>query len=212
MKSFHQFQEDSTSDTQAAIGSPGGNSSAPNIKNKFNTFKKRPKTGIARAAWDKSRELGKGAVDKIKGRLNRPKPTNDGPGEQPAREPNTYRQKSQQKQLPPGAEKRALPPSKEKRSMVQQRTAAANQPPQHKQIDARPASTAMAGSRQRPAIRPGTEKKALPQGKSNLSRDNQGVQNVNVRVEPQKALPPGGATRQRIAAQPQRKALPPGRG
>ncbi len=193
MKSFHQFQEDSTSDTQAAIGSPGGiDSSAPNIENKFNTFKKRPKTGIARAAWNKSRELGKGAVDKIKGRLNRPKPTNDGPGEQPAREPNTYRQKSQQKQLPPGAEKRALPPGKsnlsrnnqgvqkvkvriepqralppgkEKRSMVQQRTAAANQPPQHKQIDARPASTAMAGSRQKPAIRPGAERKALPPGR-----------------------------------------------
>ena len=56
-------------------------------------------------------------------------------------------------------------------SMVQKRTAASKQPPQHKQISARPASTAMAGSRQRPAIRP---------AKSNLSRDNMGVQKVNV--------------------------------
>ena len=47
--------------------------------------------------------------------------------------------------------------------MVQRKTAAAKQPPQHKQITARPASTAMAGSRQRPAIRPGQSKiKAQP--------------------------------------------------
>ena len=90
------------------------------------------------------------------------------------------------------------------------------QPPQ--QIAARPATTAMAGSRQRPAIRPGTERKALSPAKSNLSRDNQGVQKVNVKVEPQKALPPGegkptmsGGARPRIAPKPQ-KALPPTRG
>ena len=91
--------------------------------------------------------------------------------------------------------------------MVAKKTAASKQPPQHKQISARPASTAMAGSRQ----------KAIGPAKNNLSRDNQGVQKVNVKVEPQKALPPGegksmsGGARPRIAPKPQ-KALAPARG
>lgn len=127
----------------------------------------------------------------------------DGPGKQPDRKPQTYRSSRIRPRKPQpyrsskpqqGKERPALPAGKD--SMVAKRTAAAKQPPQHKQISARPASTAMAGSRQRPAIRP---------AKSNLSRDNMGVQKVNVqdlgpttqkRLNParsnQKRLPPAG--------------------
>ena len=127
----------------------------------------------------------------------------DGPGKQPDRKPQPYRSSRLRPRKPQpyrsskpqqGNERPALPAGKD--SMVAKRTAAAKQPPQHKQISARPASTAMAGSRQRPAIRP---------AKSNLSRDNMGVQKVNVqdlgpttqkRLNParsnQKRLPPAG--------------------
>jgi len=217
MKSFTQFQEDSSSDAQSAIsgsgGGAGGSSSTrgsglhiPSGGQK--PFKKRPSTGIGAALKDrllKKRDNNK--QDKPKG--TGPTPT-DGPGQKPDRSANPYRQKAaakQQRQLPPGREQKALPPGKEK-SVVKQRTAAAKQPPQHKQISARPASTAMAGSRQ----------KAIGPAKNNLSRDNQGVQKVNVRVQPQKALPPGegkpmmsGGARPKIAPRPQ-KALAPGRG
>ena len=220
MKSFYQFQEDASSQAQSAVSASGsfkGGSDAPDIENKFDRFKKRPSTGLGNYALDKAKAAG-GA---IKDRMGRPRPAKpDGPGKRPDREPNTYRKKfaaKQQRQLPPGREQRALPPAKEK-SMVAKKTAAAKQPPQHKQITARPASTAMAGSRQKPAIKPGTERKALSPAKSNLSRDNQGVQKVNVKVEPQKALPPGeekpmmsGGARPRIAPKPQ-KALAPARG
>ena len=84
--------------------------------------------------------------------------------------------------------------------MVQKKTAAAQQPPQHKQIAARPASTAMAGSRQRPAIKPQPQRKALPT--SNISRDNSGVQKVKVRVqEPQqRTLSPVQQRQKQLAA------------
>ena len=96
--------------------------------------------------------------------------------------------------LPAGKERPALPAGKD--SMVARRTAAAKQPPQHKQISARPASTAMAGSRQRPAIRP---------AKSNLSRDNMGVQKVNVQDL-------GPTTQKRLnPARSNQRQLPPGR-
>jgi len=219
MKSFYQFQEDSSSQAQSAISGSGsfkGSSDAPDIRYDRG-FKKRPSTGLGNYALDKAKAVG-GA---IKDRMGRPRPAKpDGPGKRPDREPNTYRKKfaaKQQRQLPPGREQRALPPAKEK-SMVAKKTAASKQPPQHKQIDARPATTAMSGSRQKPAIKPGTERKALSPAKSNLSRDNQGVQKVNVKVEPQKALPPGegkpmmsGGARPRIAPKPQ-KALAPARG
>ena len=219
MKSFYQFQEDASSQAQSAISGSGsfkGSSDATNFKYDRG-FKKRPSTGLGNYALDKAKAAG-GA---IKDRMGRPRPAKpDGPGKRPDREPNTYRKKfaaaKQQRQLPPGREQKALPPAKEK-SMVAKKTAAAKQPPQHKQITARPASTAMAGSRQKPAIKPGTERKALSPAKSNLSRDNQGVQKVNVKVEPQKALPPGegkpmsGGARPRIAPKPQ-KALAPARG
>ena len=103
----------------------------------------------------------------------------------------------------PGKERPALPAGKD--SMVARRTAAAKQPPQHKQISARPASTAMAGSRQRPAIRP---------AKSNLSRDNKGVQKVNVQdlgPTTQKRLNPAKSNRQLPPARNTQRQLPPGR-
>ena len=136
----------------------------------------------------------------------------DGPGKQPDRKPQPYRssrirprkpqpyrsskpQSSKpQRSLPQGKERPALPAGKD--SMVAKRVAAAKQPPQHKQISARPASTAMAGSRQRPAIRP---------AKSNLSRDNMGVQKVNVQDL-------GPSTQKRLnPARSNQRQLPPGR-
>jgi len=219
MKSFYQFQEDASSQAQSAVSASGSfkGDSGYRPGGTDQSFKKRPSTGLGKYALDKAKAAG-GA---IKDRMGRPRPAKpDGPGKRPDREPNTYRQKAtakQQRQLPPGREQRVLPPAKEK-SMVAKKTAAAKQPPQHKQITARPASTAMAGSRQKPAIKPGTERKALSPAKSNLSRDNQGVQKVNVKVEPQKALPPGegkpmmsGGARPKIAPKPQ-KALAPARG
>ena len=209
MKSFYQFQEDASSQAQSAVSGSGsfkGSSDAGGPENEFNRFKKRPSTGLGRYALDKAKAAG-GA---IKDRMGRPRPAKpDGPGKRPDREPNTYRKKfaaKQQRQLPPGREQRALPPGKEK-LMVAKRTAASKQPPQRQQIAARPATTAMAGSRQ----------KAIGPAKNNLSRDNQGVQKVNVKVEPQKALPPSesrpmsGGARPKIAPKPQ-KALPPARG
>ena len=229
MKSFYQFQEDASSQAQSAVSASGsfkGGSDAPRI-NYDRGFKKRPSTGLGglagRAAVGGARLAGKAAgaagrgagraAGAIKDRMGRPRPEKpqkpEGSGKRPDRAANTYRQKAaakQQRQLPPGREQKALPPGREK-SMVAKRIAAAKQPPQHKQISARPASTAMAGSRQ----------KAIGPAKSNLSRDNQGVQKVNVKVEPQKALPSGkgpamsGGARPRIAPKPQ-KALPPARG
>ena len=127
----------------------------------------------------------------------------DGPGKQPDRKPQPYRSSRLRPRKPQpyrsskpqqGNERPALPAGKD--SMVAKRTAAAKQPPQHKQISARPASTAMAGSRQRPAIRP---------AKSNLSRDNMGVQKVNVQDL-------GPTTQKRLnPARSNQKQLPPGR-
>ena len=113
------------------------------------------------------------------------------------------RPSSKGRSLPAGKERPALPAGKD--SMVAKRTAAAKQPPQHKQISARPASTAMAGSRQRPAIRP---------AKSNLSRDNMGVQKVNVQdlgPTTQKRLNPAKSNRQLQPAINTQRQLPAGR-
>ena len=133
----------------------------------------------------------------------------DGPGKQPDRKPQPYRSSKPQsskpqRSLPQGKERPALPAGKD--SMVAKRTAAAKQPPQHKQISARPASTAMAGSRQRPAIRP---------AKSNLSRDNKGVQKVNVQdlgPTTQKRLNPARSNQKQLPpARNTQRQLPPGR-
>ena len=113
-----------------------------------------------------------------------------------------YRYKAKEKSaVEKGGPLAKRPPSQEK-SRVVQRTKEIQQPPQHKQISARPASTAMAGSRQRPAIKP---------AKSNLSRDNMGVQRVNVRDEgptQQKQLSP---SQQRQLPQSRQKQLAPAR-
>ena len=133
----------------------------------------------------------------------------DGPGKQPDRKPQTYRSSKPQsskpqRSLPQGKQRPALPAGKD--SMVAKRTAAAKQPPQHKQISARPASTAMAGSRQRPAIRP---------AKSNLSRDNMGVQKVKVQdlgPTTQKRLNPARSNQRQLPpARNTQRQLPPGR-
>ena len=181
MKSFRQFQETTAAaDTKAAISAKGGSSADGPMAG---GFQKRPSTGIG----DALKKLRKDRQDK---KNNKPegagKPGTDGPGQRPDRTPSPYRQKTQRDQ---GGALAKRP--EEKGSMVQKRTAAAKQPPQHKQLAARPASTAMAGSRQRPAIRPGAERKALPP------------------AQERKALPQG---QRRIAAQPVRKALPPARG
>ena len=148
MKTFQEFlSEDAASDTQATIaGDDTGGSSDTFGRGVDTSFKKRPKTG-----------LGKYLVDKFKNR-DKNKPENqkpDGPGKQKDRKPQTYRQAN--KPASPRPEKGgplAKRPTPSSGSMVQKKTAASKQPPQHKQISARPASTAMAGSRQRPAIRP----------------------------------------------------------
>jgi len=218
MKSFYQFQEDASSQAQSAVSGSGsfkGGSDADGPENEFNKFKKRPSTGLGKVAGAVAGAAGRGAsraAGAIKDRMGRPRP-------EKAAKPVDGRYRIKNKAATPKPERAgALAKRPEKTSMVQKKTAASKQPPQHKQIDARPATTAMSGSRQKPAIKPGTERKALSPAKSNLSRDNQGVQKVNVKVEPQKALPPGegkpmmsGGARPRIVPKPQ-KALAPARG
>lgn len=206
MKSFYQFQEDASSQAQSAVSGSGsfkGGSDAdgPIIDR---SFKKRPSTGLGKVAGAVGgAALGAAgrAAGAIKDRMGRPRP-------EKADKPVDGRYRIKNKAATPKPERAgALAKRPEKTSMVQKKTAAAKQPPQHKQISARPASTAMAGSRQ----------KSIGPAKNNLSRDNQGVQKVNVKVEPQKALPPGegkpmsGGARPRIAPKPQ-KALAPARG
>ena len=186
MKDFNTFREDASSDAGKSISASnrGGGSDVTNIKYD-QSFKKRPKTGIGAALSKlrKDRQDKKKADGKPEGAG--PTPT-DGPGQRADRKANPYRQKTQRDQ---GGALAKRP--EEKGSMVARKSAASKQPPQHKQLAARPASTAMAGSRQKKAIRPAPERKALPQGQE------------------RKALPQG---QRRIAAQPVRKALPPGRG
>ena len=184
MKSFRQFNETTAAaDTQAAISAKGGSdASGPEAGG----FEKRPSTGIGKALMKRLKDRKDNKKPEGAG-----KPGTDGPGQRPDRTPSTYsrtyRQKTQRDQ---GGALAKRP--EEKGSMVQRKTAAANQPPQHKQLAARPVSTAMAGSRQKKAIRPAPEKKALPQGQGKPLQS--------------------GPVRQKIAAQPVRKALPPGNG
>lgn len=190
MKTFNQFNEDASSSASSAISGSGsfkGSSDALRLKYD-QSFKKRPSTGLGGLAKDAAKRVGSAVKDRLKNRQGKPRP--DGPGKQPDRKPQPYRSSKPQRALPQGKERPALPAGKD--SMVARRTAAAKQPPQHKQISARPASTAMAGSRQRPAIKP---------AKSNLSRDNMGVQKVNVRDE--------GPTQQKRLNPAQQRQLPP---
>ena len=212
MKTFQEFlSEDAASDTQSTISRSviGGDSDAdadfvsrkqPSV---LDLLKRKKKDKDGNQAQDTSQQKA------------------DGPGKQPDRKSQTYRnsrilprkpqpyrsskpQSSKpQRSLPQGKERPALPAGKD--SMVAKRTAAAKQPPQHKQISARPVSTAMAGSRQRPAIKP---------AKSNLSRDNMGVQKVNVQdlgPTTQKRLNPAKSNRQLPPARNTQRQLTPGR-
>ena len=207
MKTFQEFlSEDAAADTQSTISrSVIGGDSGAKAKGVDTSFKKRPKTG-----------LGAYLKDKFKNRNKDGKPEQEKPGRDTSyrgqgtgRKDTVSRTKpttgpsSKGRSLPAGKERPALPAGKD--SMVAKRTAAAKQPPQHKQISARPASTAMAGSRQRPAIRP---------AKSNLSRDNMGVQKVNVQdlgPTTQKRLNPAKSNRQLPPARNTQRQLPPGR-
>ena len=213
MKTFQEFlSEDAASDTQSTISRSviGGDSGAdadlvsrkqPSV---LDLLKRKKKDKDGNQDQEPSQQK------------------SDGPGKQPDRKPQTYRssrlrprkpqpyrsskpQSSKpQRSLPQGKERPALPAGKD--SMVAKRVAAAKQTPQHKQISARPASTAMAGSRKRPAIRP---------AKSNLSRDNMGVQKVNVQdlgPTTQKRLNPARSNQKQLPpARNTQRQLPPGR-
>jgi len=214
MKSFKEFlSEDAASATQSTIsgGITGGKSDFKLYKTDRG-FKERPKTGIGGRLKQFAKDRMKPSTEPDR---SGPEPDKLGPGQQPDRKPQPYRSSAPQRPqsaLPPGKERPTLPASKD--SIVAQRTAAAKQPPQHQQISARPASTAMAGSRQRPAIRPGTQQRQLPSGQSSIAKrdtstpdrrpDIQGVSVRDVTQRP-KALPSG----QKQLPQSQQKALPP---
>ena len=204
MKTFREFlSEDAASDTQSTIdrGVTGGGSDT------FGKPVSRKQRSILDYLKGKEKDNNGGGQDQ---ETSQEKP--DGPGKQPDRKPQPYRSSRIRPRKPQpyrsskpqqGKERPALPAGKD--SMVAKRVAAAKQTPQHKQISARPASTAMAGSRQRPAIRP---------AKSNLSRDNMGVQKVNVQdlgPTTQKRLNPAKSNRQLPPARNTQRQLPPGR-
>ena len=189
MKTLREFlSEDAASDTQSTInrGVTGGGSDT------FGKPVSRKQRSILDYLKGKEKDNNGGGQDQ---ETSQEKP--DGPGKQRDRKPQRYRQAN--RPASPRPEKGgplAKRPTPSSGSMVQKRTAASKQPPQHKQISARPASTAMAGSRQRPAIRP---------AKSNLSRDNMGVQKVNVQDL-------GPSTQKRLnPARSNQRQLPPGR-
>ena len=204
MKTLKEFlSEDAASDTQSTIdrGVTGGGSDT------FGKPVSRKQRSILDYLKGKEKDNNGGGQDQ---ETSQEKP--DGPGKQPDRKPQPYRSSRIRPRKPQpyrsskpqqGKERPALPAGKD--SMVAKRVAAAKQTPQHKQISARPASTAMAGSRQRPAIRP---------AKSNLSRDNMGVQKVNVQdlgPTTQKRLNPAKSNRQLPPARNTQRQLPPGR-
>ena len=197
MKTFQEFlSEDAASATQATIaGDDTRGDSGTEGEGVDTRFKKRLKTGLGAYLKDKFKNRDKDKPEKEKpGRDTSYRGQGTGRKDTVSKAKPATGPSSKGRSLPAGKERPALPAGKD--SMVAKRVAAAKQTPQHKQISARPASTAMAGSRQRPAIRP---------AKSNLSRDNKGVQKVNVqdlgpttqkRLNParsnQKRLPPAG--------------------
>ncbi len=198
MKTFREFlSEDAASDTQSTINRDvrGKGGLKPDKIGRGDQF------SVLDLLKRKKKDNNGGGQDQ---ETSQQKP--DGPGKQRDRKPQRYRQAN--RPASPRPEKGgplAKRPTPSSGSMVQKKTAASKQPPQHKQISARPASTAMAGSRQRPAIRP---------AKSNLSRDNMGVQKVNVQdlgPTTQKRLNPAKSNRQLPAARNTQRQLPPGR-
>ena len=207
MKTFQEFlSEDAAADTQSTISRGVVGGSSKTFGDGVNTsFKKRPKTGLGAYLKDKFKNRDKDKPEKEKpGRDTSYRGQGTGRKDTVSKAKPATGPSSKGRSLPAGKERPALPAGKD--SMVAKRTAAAKQPPQHKQISARPASTAMAGSRQRPAIRP---------AKSNLSRDNMGVQKVNVQdlgPTTQKRLNPARSNQRQLpAARNTQRQLPAGR-
>ena len=186
MKTFQEFlseAETATSDTQSAISRSVSGGGSDYRKVGYNQgFKKLDLLRL------KNIRLKQKDKDKKK-QSNTSTPTDTSSTTRPAL---PYRYKAKEKPtVEKGGPLAKRPPSQEK-SRVVQRTQAAKQPPQHKQISARPASTAMAGSRQRPAIRPSQDRpqqKQLPPSR-------------------QKQLPP---SQQRQLPPSRQKQLPPAR-
>lgn len=192
MKSFHQFQEDAAGATQKAVSASGsyeGSSSAQNYPQdqshkSIEWFKK-----------DKKSKNKKGKEEKnINKKPLETKP--DGPGKQKDRKPQRYRQANKTatpKREKGGAITKASQPQKKpaQDSMVGKKTAASKQPPQHKQIAARPVSTAMVAAKKKPASKPSPERKAISGAPA------------RPQINPQKA---------RKALAPAKKALPPADG
>lgn len=163
MKTFSQFNEDAAGATQAAISRSGsfeGGSSASTSA----TTKSQPTID-----WIAMRKRNK---DEKEAKQKQVKQTPDGPGKQKDRKPQKYRQAI--KTASPKPEKGgalAKRSAQDSGSMVQKKTAASKQPPQHKQISARPVSSAIQGGKKKPAtkaapirpqINPQAARKSLP--------------------------------------------------
>ena len=165
MKSFYQFQEDAAGATRKAISASGsykGDSSAQNYP-QDKEHKSIDWIGNRKKAKDKREKEQKD----IKKKPLATKP--DGPGKQKDRKPQKYRQTNKTatpKREKGGAITKASQPQKKpaQDSMVAKKTAASKQPPQHKQIAARPVSTAMAAAKKKPAIKAAPERKAISAG------------------------------------------------
>ena len=200
MKTFSQFiiEADSASgQTSSAISRSGsGSGSSGNTPGVG-------KTGFQKRDWNPLRWK---RIRSKKNQEDKKKTTAKDQPQTPETNPETSTTQNQRQPLPYRYKKVEKPerekggplanrPPSSNNSMVARRTTASQQPPQHRQISARPVSTAMAGSRQRPAIRPGNERPMLggsPQRKSLPPSNNQS----------QKRLEPAQ----------QRKQLPPARG
>ena len=192
MKSFYQFQEDAAGATQKAVSASGSyeGSSGADVAKIDRTHKNIDWIARRKEAKDKREKEQK----PIKKKPLATKP--DGPGQQKDRKPQKYRQANKTatpKREKGGAITKASQPQKKpaQDSMVAKKTAAAKQPPQHKQIAARPASTAMAGAKKKPAIKAAPERKAISGAPA------------RPQINPQKA---------RKALAPAKKALPPADG
>ena len=192
MKSFYQFQEDAAGATQKAVSASGSfkGSSGADVAQTDTEHKPIDWIGKKKKKKDEKEKQQKD----IKKKPLATKP--DGPGKQKDRKPQRHSKAyktATPKREKGGAITKASQPQKKpaQDSMVAKKTAAAKQPPQHKQIAARPASTAMAGAKKKPAIKAAPERKAISGAPA------------RPQINPQ-------AARKRLA--PAKKALPPANG
>jgi len=211
MKTFSQFileADSSASDASSAISRSGSGEGTSGAKGPWYKFKKRR---LPIEFKKKEREVTEPGEEPNKDTVDTPRDRQPAPYRQ-VNKTATQKPSQERPSLPPGKERPALPSSRD--SMVAKRTASAQQPPQHKQISARPASTAMAGSRQRPAIRPGTQQRQLPSGQSPITKRDTStpdrrpnIQGVRVRDVTQrpKALPSG---QKQLSSAPQKRLNP----